>query len=61
MEAGAKQHTINGMHAKFDGRSACIFTDRTFDEVYADDGISNELRKPQLKSFPPTETKFTAA
>lgn len=49
------------MHAKFDGRSACIFTDRTFDEVYADDGISNELRKPQLKSFPPTETKFTAA
>ena len=52
---------INGMDASFNGRSARIFTDRTFNEIYADEGISYELRKPQPKGFPSTETKLIAA
>jgi fructan beta-fructosidase len=59
-DAGANQLTINGTDASFNGRSARIFTDRTFNEVYADDGISYELRKPQAKGFPSTETRLTA-
>ena len=58
--AGAKQLVINGMDAGFDGRKARIFTDRTINEIYADEGISYELRKPQPKGFPCTETKLTA-
>jgi hypothetical protein len=58
--AGAKQLVINGMDASFDRRGARIFTDRTINEVYADDGISYELRKPQPEGFPSTETKLTA-
>ncbi len=60
-DAGAKQLIINGTDASFNGRSARIFTDRTINEVYADGGISYELRKPQPKGFPSTETKLTAA
>jgi fructan beta-fructosidase len=58
---GPKQIVINGMDASFDGRSARIFTDLTLNEVYADDGISYELRKPKAKDFPSTETQLTAA
>ena len=60
-DTGARQLTINGTDASFNGRSARIFTDRTFNEIYADEGISYELRKPQPKDFPSTETKLTAA
>ncbi len=59
--AGPKQLVVNGIDASFDGRSARIFTDRTFNEIYADDGISYELRKRPLNGFDSTETKLTAA
>jgi hypothetical protein len=59
-ETGAKQLTINGIDASFDGHTARIFTDRTFNEVYADGGISYELRKRPFKAFGSTETKLAA-
>ena len=58
-DAGRKQLVINGMDAGFDGRSARIFTDRTFNEIYTDDGISYELRKRLEKNFDSTETRLT--
>jgi len=59
-ESAARQLVINGMDAGFSGRSARIFTDRTFNEVYADDGISYELRKAPVEGFPSSYTKLTA-
>ena len=58
-DAGRKQLVINGMDARFDGRSARIYTDRTFNEIYTDDGISYELRKRLAKDFDSTETRLT--
>ena len=60
-DAGPKKLVINGIDAAFDGRSARIFTDRTFNEIYAEDGISYELRKRAGRMFDSTETKLTAA
>jgi hypothetical protein len=48
------------MDAGFTGRSARIFTDRIFNEIYADDGISYELRNAPPEGFPSKETKLTA-
>jgi len=59
-ESATRQLVINGMDAGFSGRSARIFTDRTFNEVYADDGISYELRKAPVEGFPSSYTKLTA-
>jgi len=55
-----KKLVINGMDASFDGRVARIFTDRTFNEIYAKDGISYEIRKRRTNKFDSTETHFTA-
>ena len=55
---GLKQIVINGMDASFEGRSARIFTDRTINEVYADGGLSYELRTPNPKDFPSTKTQL---
>ena len=60
-DAGQKQIMINGIDASFDGRTARIFTDRTFNEVYAGEGISYELRKRDSKKFASTETKLNLA
>jgi hypothetical protein len=49
------------MDAGFNGSSARIFTDRTFNEIYADDGISYELRNAPPAQFPSKETKLTAS
>jgi fructan beta-fructosidase len=54
--AGTKPLTINGIDASFDGRIARIFTDRTVNEVYADDGISYEIRKRSPANFDATES-----
>ena len=55
-KAGEKKLTINGIDAGFKGRAARIFTDRTLNEVYADDGISYTVRtRHDLDS---TETKL---
>ena len=39
-EGGKHELMINGIEATFTGRSARIFTDRTFNEIYVDDGLS---------------------
>jgi hypothetical protein len=59
-DAGPKQLVINGIDASFNGRTARIFTDRTLNEVYADSGISYELRKLPLKGFTSPETRLAA-
>ena len=60
-DSAPHQLLINGMDAGFTGRCARIFTDRTFNEIYADDGISYELRNAPPERFPSKETKFTAS
>jgi fructan beta-fructosidase len=60
-EAGAKQLMIGGINASFQGRSARIFTDRTFNEIYADDGISYTIRKLPSEALTSPETRLTAA
>ena len=60
-DAAPRQLQLNGMDAGFKGRSARIFTDRTFNEVYADEGSSYEVRKrPGNQPIDHAETKFTA-
>ena len=58
-DSAPRQLVINGIDASFEGRAARIFTDRTLNEIYADDGISYELRKRLSQSFTSTETKLT--
>ena len=48
-----RQLVINGMDAGFNGSGARIFTDRAFNEIYADDGISYELCNSSPGRFPP--------
>ena len=58
-EEGSKKLLINGIDAGFNGQSARILTDRTFNEVYADNGISYEIRKRPTNNFDSTDTKLT--
>jgi fructan beta-fructosidase len=60
-DAGSKELVINGMDASFNGRIARIFTDRTFNEIYADDGISYEIRKRLATQFDSTETHLAGS
>lgn len=60
-DAGPRQLVINGIDASFNGRTARIFTDRTFNEIYSDDGFSYELKKRAPGRFASTETRLTAA
>lgn len=59
-DSGQRQLVVNGIEAGFTGRAARIFTDRTFNEVYADEGISYELRNRKPAEFDATETRLTA-
>ena len=59
-DAKPRQLVINGIDASFEGRKARIFTDRTFNEVYGDDGLSYELRKRSSPGFASTETRVVA-
>ena len=58
-ESGKHELTINGIDASFVGKSARIFTDRTFNEVYADDGLYYKAlhRKPEHINSTETEVK----
>lgn len=56
--AGSHRLTINGIDASFEGRSARIFTDRTFNEVYANDGLYYEVRTRSPDTFDSTETQI---
>ena len=61
-DAGTRKLVINGMNADFHGRTGRIFTDRTFNEIYADEGASYELRKRgNDQSFDATESKLSGA
>jgi len=60
-EAGRKQLVINGIDANFSGRSARIFTDRTVNETYADEGIFYEVRNRPPTLFNSTETQLKLA
>ena len=60
-EAGRKQLLINGIDASFSGRTARIFNDRTMSEVYADDGLSYEVKKRPSNGFASTETQLKTA
>ncbi|VGO16883.1 Levanase [Pontiella desulfatans] len=55
-EDGFHEIMINGIEASFEGRSARIFTDRTFNEVYADGGLYYEVRRRDPINFESTET-----
>jgi fructan beta-fructosidase len=59
--SGSKELVINGINASFNGRAARIFTDRTFNEVYADDGLSYEIRKRLPNQFDSTETQLVVS
>ena len=48
------------MDASFTGRGARIFTDRTLNDIYTDDGFSFEIRMRSPRSFESTETRLTA-
>ena len=60
-EAGPKKLVINGIDASFNGRKARIFTDHTLNDIYADDGISFEIRTRRPEAFDSQETRLTAA
>ena len=55
-EAGQHVLVINGIDASFEGKSARIFTDRTFNEVYADGGLYYEVRTRSPQDFDSMET-----
>jgi fructan beta-fructosidase len=55
-EDGKHELIINGIDASFEGSSARIFTDRTFNEVYADSGLYYEVRTRKPVNFDSTET-----
>ena len=59
-DSGPRELSINGLEAGFDGRVARIFTDRTFNEIYAEGGLSYEVRKRLTKNFASTETRLKA-
>jgi len=59
--AGPCELSVNGIDASFTGRSARIFTDRTLNEVYTDEGISYEVRKRTADNFSSTKTKLITA
>ena len=48
------------MDASFTGRGARIFTDRTFNEVYADDGLRYELKMRSPAGIDATESHLWA-
>ena len=60
-DSAPHQLVINGIDASFNGRAARIFTDRTLNEIYADGGISYELRKLPAKALASPESHLTAA
>ena len=55
-EDGWHELMINGIDASFEGKSARIFTDRTINEVYANDGLYYRVNERQADAFDSTET-----
>ena len=55
-ESGKHELIINGIDASFTGRSAHIFTDRTFNEVYSDGGLGYSANARSSANVDSTET-----
>ncbi len=55
-EPGRHELMINGIDASFTGRSARIFTDRTFNEVYVDGGLGYFANARQPANIDSTES-----
>ncbi|MEI6716010.1 MAG: glycoside hydrolase family 32 protein [Verrucomicrobiota bacterium] len=60
-DSGPRQLVINGINAGFNGSFARIFTDRTFNEVYAEDGLSYEIRNLPANALSHSQTRLEAA
>jgi fructan beta-fructosidase len=60
-DGAPRKLVVNGMDAGFHGQSARIFSDRTFNEIYADGGISYEVRKRPSNGMESKETKLSGA
>ena len=58
---GDKKLIINGIQADFKGRSARIFTDRNFNEVFADQGAFFRVNTRKEETLKDTETKVNSA
>ena len=58
--SGSHSLIIRGMDASFNGTEARIYSDRTFNEVYAQDGLSYEIRKMPAKALTSPESQLTA-
>ncbi|MEM9283330.1 MAG: sulfatase-like hydrolase/transferase [Verrucomicrobiota bacterium] len=56
-EGGWHELMINGIDASFEGKSARIFTDRTFNEVFANDGLYYKALHRKPEKIDSTETK----
>jgi len=59
-DSGSHPLIIRGMDASFNGTTARIYSDRTFNEVYAQDGLSYEIRKMPAKALTSPKSQLTA-
>lgn len=59
-DSGLHSLLLRGMDASFSGTEARIYSDRTFNEVYAQDGLSYEIRKMPAKALTSPESQLTA-
>ena len=58
--SGPHSLLIRGMDASFNGTAARIYSDRTFNEVYAQDGLSYEIRKMPAQALTSPKSQLTA-
>jgi fructan beta-fructosidase len=59
-DSGSHPLLLCGMDASFSGTAARIYSDRTFNEVYAQDGLSYEIRKMPAKALTSPKSQLTA-
>jgi len=59
-DSGPHPLLLRGMDASFNGSAARIYSDRTFNEVYAQDGLSYEIRKMPAEALASPESQLTA-
>ena len=57
-DSGPRELTIDGIDAGFAGRKVRVFTDRTFNEAYIDDGAGYRVRTRKADRFDATDTRL---